>query len=625
MGTATATRSIDYSRLSPEQQQELIAAYEARQTYRASSEQERARIQECARLEADFTAFIHAAWAILEPGNRLSWSWHYDLIAEYLTLAAEKKIKRLIINIPPRTLKSILISIMFPVWVWTRTPNQSFAVASYAQPLSDELSVKRRRILQSEWFVQRWGHRIQLQPDQNQKSKFQNNSQAQMFATSVGGTMQGIGGQFLITDDALKADEILSEATVKELHNWFDKTWMQRLNDPSTDVIIIVEQRIGESDLTGHCLENDKALTDKGENPEWTHLCIPMEADEEAVNKATLTQKFVYPISGRVKERPLGDVLQPDRFTPAVIASKKVRRLTWATQEQGRPSPMDGNWILRSDVRYYGGRDPETQVLDEKLPERFDLIVTSVDAAFKDLKTSDFVCVGTIGVSGRKRFVLEVVNKHLDAPATETETRRQRDKWKSNVVLIEDKANGTAIIKSMKRNVPGVVAVEPEGGKLSRFMAMVGEWQGGDWYVSRTEAWEESYVSQITKFPGAKNDDMADMTSQAALYFQKHTYVYGLTEYVKQQEAEMAKKIQKKVATHIPANATAEDIAIAKIDNPSTLTKPDVDDSTPRCDSCGSTFIQRTNGGKRCGQCGTMLDVKKPTLPATTNFGEFRK
>lgn len=618
---ATATQ-LDFGRLNPEQQEELSRAYRARKEYRASSESERARIQECARLEASFTAFIHAAWPILEPGNRLSWSWHYDLIAEYLTLAAEKKVKRLIINIPPRTLKSILISIMFPVWVWARTPNQSFAVASYAQPLSDELSVKRRRIIQSDWFRRLWGNRISLQPDQNQKSKFQNNYQAQMFATSVGGTMQGIGGQFLIADDALKADEILSEATVKELHNWFDKTWMQRLNDPSTDVLIIVEQRIGESDLTGHCLDNDKALTDKGELPEWTHLCVPMEADEEAVDKKTLTQKFIYPISGRVKERPIGDVLQPDRFTPAVIASKKVRRLTWTTQEQGRPSPTDGNWILRSDVQYYGGRDPETQELDVKLPDKFDVVITSVDATFKDLKTSDFVCVGTIGVIGRRRFVLEVVNKHLDAPATETETRRQKSKWKSNVVLIEDKANGSAIIKSMKRNVSGVVAVEPEGGKLSRFMGMVGEWQGGDWFVSRTEAWEESYVGQITKFPGAKNDDMADMTSQVATYLQKNTHVYGVLDYAKEQEVEMAKKNATKMKSR-PANATPEDIA--KLDNPTSLTKPEIDDKTERCPKCDGTFIQRTNGGKRCGGCGEMLNLSKPILPTTTNFGEFRK
>lgn len=623
MEMATSIPEYDLTVLSPEEREELLQSLELRDKHEALSGHEMAKIEECARLEADFTEFVKAAWKILEPGNNLSWSWHYDLIAEYLTLAAEKKVKRLIINIPPRTLKSILISIMFPVWVWTRTPNQSFACASYADRLSQDLSLKRRRLIQSDWFVRLWGDRIRLQPDQNQKSEFQNNYQAKMFATSVGGTMQGVGGNFLIADDALKADEVLSEATVTELHNWFDKTWMQRLNGPSTDVLIIVEQRIGETDLTGHCLDNDKALVDKGEKPEWTHLCIPMEADEEAVDKTTLTQKFVFPVSGRVKERPLGDVLQPDRFTPGVIASKKVRRLTWTTQEQGRPSPIDGNWILRTDVKYYGGRDPETQELDIKLPDKFDVVVTSVDATFKDLKTSDFVCVGTVGVLGRKRFVLEVVNKHLDAPATETETRRQKAKWKSNVVLIEDKANGSAIIKSMRRNVTGVVAVEPEGGKNSRFMGMVGEWQAGDWYVSRTEAWEESYVAQITKFPGAKNDDMADMTSQVATYLQKNTHVYGVLDYAKEQEVEMAAKKLRAVTKTRPANATEEDIA--KLDNPTTLTKPDVDDKTERCPECGGTFLQRTSAGKRCGACGHQFDIKRPTMPTTTNFGEFRK
>ena len=616
---------VDLSHLSHEQKAELRYRLEKRREYASASEAENRRTIERLQLQGDFTAFVKAAWHILEPGNKLIWSWHYDLIAEYLLLCADKKCKRLIINIPPRTLKSILITIMFPVWVWTRTPNQSFACASYAQPLSEEHSVKRRRLLESDWFRRLWGDRVWLQKDQNQKSKFQNNFQAQMFATSVGGTMQGIGGNFLIADDGLKADDILSEPTIVELHNWFDKTWRQRLNDPSTDVMIIVEQRTGELDITGFCLDGDRLLTDKGDPKEWTHLCIPMEADAEAVDKNTLMQRFTYPMSGKVKDRPIGDILQPERFTPAVIAAKKVRRLTWATQEQGRPSPLEGNMIKRSEVRYYGGMNPETGQHDPELPATFDLVVTSVDAAFKDTKTADFVCVGTIGVKGPNRFVLEVVTQHLDAPATEKETNRQRLKYKASTVLIEDKANGPAIIKSMRRTVPGVVEIEPEGGKISRMFATCGEWQAGNWYVDRNAAWTEPFIEHITKFPGIKNDDDVDMMTQAAIYLQRNTFVYGLTEYLKN-EAELMAKKQKAIKN--PEHATkvaAQDQVVAKVDNPTTLTKPDIDDSTPRCAECGGTFFQRIPGGKRCGACGTQVMSNVINKPATTDFGVLRK
>jgi hypothetical protein len=364
---------IDTSLLTDSELNELLVLQDSIDAEEAMSESERVRNNERLALRADFTAFVKAAWPILEPGNSLSWSWHYNLIAEYLTLAAEKKCRRLIINIPPRTLKSILITVMFPVWVWTRSPQSSFACASYADKLSTEHSVKRRRLIESDWFRGLWGDRIWLQKDQNEKTKFQNNYQAQMIATSVGGTATGLGGNFLIVDDGLKPDEVVSEAAVTALHGWFDNTWRSRLNNPAEDVMIIVEQRIGELDLTGHCISADKDLVAKGEKPQWTVLCIPMEADEEAVDKNTLMQRFVFPISGKVQDRPLGDVLQPNRFPPDVVAAWKILRITWATQYQGRPSPLEGNMIKRSDVMYYGGRDPDTGEMDEPLPDKFDL------------------------------------------------------------------------------------------------------------------------------------------------------------------------------------------------------------------------------------------------------------
>lgn len=282
--------------------------------------------------------------------------------------------------------------------------------------------------------------------------------------------------------------------------------------------------------------------------------------------------------------------------------------------------------IKRSDVRYYGGTNPDNGEKDRELPTKFDMIVTSADCAFKDEKNSDYVAIGTVGVKGPDRFVLEIVNKHLDLPATENEILRQKQKWGSNVTLIEDKANGSAIIKSVKRKISGVVAVEPEGGKTARFVASTGEWQAGNWFVDRNAAWAEPFIDQIIKFPSAKYDDMADFMTQACIYLQRRSYVYGLTEYIKAQEEEMANKTKKKLKSNTPANVTTEDLQqIAKIDNPSTLTKPEIDDNTPRCESCGSTFIQRTPKGKRCGQCGLEFGLPQLNRPAVTNFGDFRK
>jgi predicted phage terminase large subunit-like protein len=143
----------------------------------------------------------------------------------------------------------------------------------------------------------------------------------------------------------------------------------------------------------------------------------------------------------------------------------------------------------------------------------------SVDCAFKDAATPDYAAIGVIGVKGRKRYVLNVVNAHLDAATTEAETRRQREVYRPiSAVLVEDKANGPAVVQRLKINVPGVIAINPQGGKDSRMAAAAPEWQGRDWYVDRNAAWTEPFIEQITMFPNARNDDMADMMSQAAAW-----------------------------------------------------------------------------------------------------------
>lgn len=620
-----ALPQIDLSALSDEEKEELRIRLEAREQYAAMSEMERARVQEIAGLEADFSAFVKAAWHVVHPGIQLDWSWHYDLIGEYLTLVYDRKIRRLIINICPRSLKSILVSVMFPAWVWTKQPGHSFACASYAANLSTEHSVMRRSLIESEWFRARWGDKVWMAADQNEKTKFKNNYQAQMIATSVGGSATGLGGNTLILDDGMDPKRAASDADTLSTHKWFDETWRSRLNNPATDALIVMEQRTSERDVSGHLLEADGELVKKGEQPEWTHIAIPLEADEEGG-----PERWVFPISGRVVERQVGEVLQPRRFPPEVIAAWKIRRLVWATQYQQRPSPLEGNMIKRSEVRYYGGRDPLTGETDRELPTQFDMILTSVDCSFKDLASSDFVAVGTVGVKGPDRFILEVTNKHLDEPATRTEIERQQRKYGSTVILVEDKANGSAVIKKLKKRLTGVVAIEPEGGKVSRMFASCGEWQSGNWFVSRTEAWVEPFIEQITKFPNAAHDDMADFMTQACIYLQHRSYIYGLSDWQKQQEA-MAKQKAREPAKHRPANQPAAETPppavmvgnAAKMDR-SELSKPDVDDKTECCPrpDCRSTIIQRVpGGGKRCGNCAYQWGQASIKQPTTIDFG----
>ena len=300
--------------------------------------------------------------------------------------------------------------------------------------LSSEHSLIRRNLLQSGWYRRLWGDKFRLSGDRNQVSQFMNDKRGQMIATSIGATTLGRGGDVLILDDPVSADQALSDAERNNANDWIDNTFRSRLNDPAKGAIVLIMQRLHELDPTGFLLQ---------EKDVWTHVRIPLEAEED--------ETWTFPISSRVVQRKKGEILMPERFPPATVDQLRSRRLVYAGQYQQRPAAIEGNLIKRSEVRYYGGIDPRTGQPDEKLPESFDRKIISVDCAFKDAATSDFVAIGVIGVKGRKRYLLNVVNRHLDAAATEAEIRRQRDLHRPiSAVLIEDKANGAAVIQRLR-------------------------------------------------------------------------------------------------------------------------------------------------------------------------------
>lgn len=462
-------------------------------------------------LENDLGLFVREAWKYLNPGRLFKWSWHYDLICEYLTLIKQRKLRRLILNVPPRSAKTTFATICFPCWVWATEPQHEFLCACHSRDLATDFSVARRNLINSEWYQELWGSKFQLSEDRNLAIQFNNDHMGRMIATSTGSGAEGKGGDTAILDDPMSSEQSLSDSERYTANRWVNNTLRQRLNDPANAAIIVIMQRLHELDTTGFVLQED---------PEniWQHIVLPLVAEKN--------EDWVFPISGRVVHRKKGEVLQPDRFTPDVVAEKERNRLVFAGQYQQRPAPLEGNLIKRADVMYYGGRDPLTGEADEPIPALgkvsnpvFNRTVITVDCAFKDLKTSDYVAIGVIGTRGRKRYLRNVVNAHLDLDGTVKEIKNQRKAYpEATAVLVEDKANGPAVIQELKKDTPGVVEIEPQGGKVARVFAVAPQWQAHDWYVDRNAAWAEPFVQQITMFPTAAHDDMVDMMSQAGIW-----------------------------------------------------------------------------------------------------------
>src|ERR1019366_8820260 len=201
-------------------------------------------------LRLDLTLFIEKSFHELNPETEFLPNWHIEAIADLLAQCRLGIIKRLIINIPPRSLKSHCVSVAFVAWLLGRNPSAQIICASYAQDLADKHALDCRSVMQSEWYQEVFATRLSAQ--RQAVNEFMTTRKGVRLATSVGGVLTGRGADFIIIDDPLKPDEAMSDARRQTVNDWYDHTLCSRLNDKRTGCIILIMQRLHEGDLTGH-------------------------------------------------------------------------------------------------------------------------------------------------------------------------------------------------------------------------------------------------------------------------------------------------------------------------------------------------------------------------------------
>jgi predicted phage terminase large subunit-like protein len=443
-------------------------------------------------LENDFGGFVREAWPILEPATPFIDNWHLELIAEYLTLVQRREIRRLIINIPPRHAKSLLCTVFFPCWVWAQAPATRFICSSYAETLSIKHSLDRREVLSSHWFQELWGDRVCFADDQNAKSEYLNTARGHMVSTSTGGSITGKGADIVIVDDPHNPLQALSDADRATALRYFDISLSTRLDQPKRGCIVVIMQRLHQEDLTGHLIAGGG----------WDQLTLPSEAEKE--------ERKLFPISKQVHVRQPGELLWPERFPQAELNQSKIRlgSYAYAGQYQQRPSPADGGilkrgWWKRFDV-------PPTQ---------FDQVIQSWDLAFKETKTSDFVVGQVWGKVGANKYLLDQVRDRMAFSDTVHAIRKLTERWpQATAKLVEDKANGPAVIDVLRNEISGIIAVTPEGSKEARAQAAAPELEAGNFHIPNTQ-WGEEFIEEAAQFPRGSHDDQIDCWSQAAARF----------------------------------------------------------------------------------------------------------
>src|SRR5262252_6409235 len=467
-------------------------------------------------LRHDLVTFAGRCFQDLNPQTCLAVNWHLEVIAAKLMEVWEGKITRLIINLPPRHLKSLMASIAFPAWCLGRDPTAQILYVSYAQDLADKLARDCRGIMMSPWYRQLFPTR--LAPHRQAVQEFITTRQGYRLATSTGGVLTGRGADIILIDDPLKPDEALSDAQRQACNEWYDHTLYSRLNDKRHGAIVIIMQRLHEDDLVGHVL---------GQEP-WEILSFPAiaENDEEHPVETIL--------GPRCFRRRQGEALHSEREPLEVLA--RIRRTIgeyyFAGQYQQSPAPLGGGLVKADWFKRY--REGE-------LPKRFDRIVQSWDTANKATELSDFSACTTWGVKGKDLFLLDVLRRRLEYPALKRAVREQQSRFNPTVVLIEDKASGTQLIQELiTEGCYAVTRYQPTTDKVMRLHAQTAIIENGFVHIPETAAWLGEYLHELTVFPRGKHDDQADSTAQFLDWFKKPFPGQGHYEWARMQAERLA-------------------------------------------------------------------------------------
>lgn len=467
-------------------------------------------------LRVDFGTFVQRCFLELNPSTPLRWNWHIDAIVARLDACRRGEIRRLIINVPPRSLKSLCASVALPAFLLGNDPAAQVICASYGQDLADKLARDTRTVMQAPWFADTFGQRLAAARPSAQE--IATTAHGFRLATSVGGVLTGRGGDYLIVDDPLKPDEAVSDTQRQKVNDWFDGTLSSRLNDKQRGCIIVIMQRLHEDDLVGHLLERG----------EWEVLSFPAIAEAEQVFEIRT------PFGVRRHRREVGDVLHPAREPLAVLDALRTSlgAYNFAGQYQQSPRPFGGGMIKEE---WFSSYTAETR------PVAFERIVQSWDTASKATELADYSVCTTWGATDDDRYyLLDVFREKLEYPDLKRAVIALHTRWQPRTVLIEDKASGIQLIQDLRYDgLSAVTPYTPQAEKIMRLLAQTPTIEQGRVYLPDQAAWRAAYLHELTSFPKGKNDDQADSTAQALEWFASAGKMPGLLRFARQELAKI--------------------------------------------------------------------------------------
>jgi predicted phage terminase large subunit-like protein len=448
----------------------------------------------------DLSTFIERVFYELNPTTPYLDNFHIHVIAAALEAMRRGEKLRLIFDLPPRNLKSLIVSVAYVAWLLGHDPSTKIICVSYGQELAENLARQCRQVMQSEWY-QRLFPKTRLSPARQAAESFETTAGGCRIATSTGGPLTGLGADYILIDDPVKPQEAFSEAERTRANLWYQHSLVTRLNDKRRGRIVIVMQRLHEDDMVGHVLTLDH----------WNVFAL------SAIAPADETYVIPTAFGTWTHRRREGEALHPDR-EPLEVLETYRRNLGpefFAAQFLQAPVPPGGNmvkldWFQRFDI---------------DMPPTFEHIVHSWDTASKATQLSGYSVCTIWGMVGRRLYLIDVIRARFEYPelrATALALARgqYRGHRKPDLILIEDKASGQSLIQDLKQeNIRNIQAVEPEADKTTRMYTQTAVIANGHVMIPQEAPWLADYLQEMIAFPKGRYSDQVDSTSQALKWF----------------------------------------------------------------------------------------------------------
>jgi predicted phage terminase large subunit-like protein len=440
-------------------------------------------------IRTNFASFLWKCFNTIAPGTEFRPNWHIGAIAYNLMRLQRGQIKRLLINQPPRSLKSIAVSVAYVAWCLGHDPRIRIICASYSTELAAELHRQFRMVIGSDWYEELFPL-MRLAKDT--ETEVVTTLGGGRLATSVGGSLTGRGADLIIVDDPLKAEEAQSDTARIRVRDWFTGTLLSRLNDKKHGQIVVLMQRLHEEDLSGHLLE-------KGN---WTHLNLPAIAIVDSIVRIGPQRVFV---------RREGEVLHPERESRETLEKikREIGSQTFSAQYQQEPIPLDGHLIKREWFQFY-----------TKLPskEPGDRLVQSWDTANMIGERNDFSVCTTWRKHRADFYLVDVFRRRLEYPDLLRKIRDLAHRFSADTILIEKAGLGQALLQELENDPPNgfvrPIGVLPKGDKKDRLVAQSARIESGLVHLPTEAVWLSDFLTEILGFPYRRHDDQVDSLSQ---------------------------------------------------------------------------------------------------------------